>query len=248
MLLSVVIPTLNKPNTAELIGERVAELLPDIPTETVIVTPHIPSSSRETVRFLQETRSGIYSAYTQGIKAARGTYVWLLGDDDIPLDGLQVLTLALQSATVDLIVAPVIYSNGRRYRVSKSRLHLLLRNWCQQGVIYRRSLLLKYPLYSRLRIQADHHSNVLINADPEVHKTFAMKPICLFGAEGASSRSGDEEFRRLRPLLARRTLGIASYSLFCLWNLAANTRRTLLKKQCLPVTSIHSSLNSVANR
>jgi glycosyltransferase involved in cell wall biosynthesis len=225
MLLSIIIPTLNRPKTACLLGERLAELLSDIALEVIVVTPQATPVSTPTTRFIRDTRKGIYSAFNQGIKAAEGTYVWLLGDDDYPLDGIQSIIPELHTAAADLIIAPVIYSDGRRYTVSRSRLRLLVRNWCQQGLIYKRSALLRYRLYGRLRIEADHYSNVLINADPAMRKVFAEKPICVFNAGGASSRSGDEKFRRLRPLLARRTLGNATYPLFCLWDWAANLRR-----------------------
>jgi len=214
--LSVIFPTLSKVGTVVTLAHRIVELLPQLTLEFIIITPQLdpPLSSSVPIRLLNDVGKGVYAAYMQGIRSARGEYVWLLGDDDYPLDGLASLHELLALHTFDLIIAPVIFSSGRLYRPARTRFFLLLRNWCQQGVIYRRVIFDRRRFYRRLRIQADHFMNLLLRADHSVTRVFVGAPLCVFGMGGISSRIKDEHFWRLRPRLARRTLGPVGLLLF----------------------------------
>jgi glycosyltransferase involved in cell wall biosynthesis len=214
--LSVIFPTLSKVATVVALAHRVAELLPQLSLEFIIITPQPDPqlSSSVPIRLVNDVGKGVYAAYMQGIRSARGEYVWLLGDDDYPLDGLASLHELLALRTFDLIIAPVIFSSGRFYRPPRTRFFLLLRNWCQQGVIYRRAIFDRRRFYRRLKIQADHHMNLLLRADRSITRVFVGEPLCVFGVGGISSRIRDEHFWRLRPRLARRTLGPVGLLLF----------------------------------
>jgi glycosyltransferase involved in cell wall biosynthesis len=179
------------------------------------------ASAAGCVRVIADTGGGVYAAYTRGLKAATGDYVWLMGDDDFPLDAAARLSPLIEKGDSDLIIAPVIYSTGRLYRPVSSPFFLMFRNWCQQGVIYRRSALLRHRMFRRLKTQADHYINILLYSDTSLKKHFFSEPVCVFGAHGISSRHRDLRFRALRPLLARRTLGMPGFLLF---QLIANGR------------------------
>lgn len=231
--LSVVVPTLARLATARLLARRIRELLPDLETEVIIVSPELPEDEGDStsVIYVRDTGRGVYAAYRTGIDRARGTYVWLLGDDDYPLDHVAAITGRLKEASADVIVAPVVFSSGRIYRPRRTKFFLLLRNWCQQGVIYRRSVLARHRFYRRLKIQADHYVNVLIRADAALTKEYLDQPICVFGVCGISSRVSDEHFWRLRPRLARRTLSWIGYLMFvsCVQS-ASHAKRFLRSK------------------
>jgi glycosyltransferase involved in cell wall biosynthesis len=214
--LSVVIATLSKPGTACRLAERIQELLPALDLEAVIVTPPGVScpESGANVHHVMEQRRGVYAAYTAGVQAARGEYVWFVGDDDYPLDGLAALAAHLEEAILDVLVAPVVFSSGRIYRPTRSRLVLLFLNWCQQGVVYRRRLLRRHRFYRRLVVAADQFVNVSLRSDPALRIRFFPDPICLFGLNGISGRVVDRSYRALRPALAHRTLGRASFLVF----------------------------------
>jgi glycosyltransferase involved in cell wall biosynthesis len=218
MHLSIILPTLHRVGTARCLAERFRELFCDLELEIIVVTPAKIGLPQDTsacnVRFVRDTGGGVYAAYSEGLRHALGDYVWLIGDDDYPLDSSAGLALLLRAGEADVIVAPTVFSSGRVYRPHKNKLLLLFFNWCQQGVIYRRAALAKFRFFRRLRVQADHYVNVLMRADHGVRKVYVDVPICVFGVGGLSSRQKDLAFRALRPMLARRTLGCLGYLLF----------------------------------
>lgn len=213
MHLSVIIPTLRRPATAALIAERVAGLLPGLEVEAIVVLPaSLPlPADHGPVRHVADPGRGVYPAYRAGLRAARGEYVWFIGDDDYPLDAAAALAGPLQEAAADLVVAPVLFSSGRLYRPTRSLLVLHFLNWCQQGVVYRREALRRHPLHSRLRVQADQFTNLRLRAEPGIAIRYLDAPICVFGVGGVSGRLVDEAYRQLRVPLARRTLGPARF-------------------------------------
>lgn len=214
--LSVIIPTLHRLETAQLLASRVQGLLTGLDVEAIIVTPaaHVSPEKCPDLHYLQDNGRGVYAAYSQGLRAARGEYVWFLGDDDYPLEGAAALVDLLQAGAADLIVAPVVFSTGRLYRPPRGLLALQFFNWCQQGVLYRRSVLRRYKFYRRLTIEADHYVNIRILADRSVKTVFINTPVCLFGVHGVSAREKDAGFRFVQFPLARRTLGRGSFVLF----------------------------------
>jgi glycosyltransferase involved in cell wall biosynthesis len=216
MHLSVIIPTLARPQTALFLAARICDMLPALEIEVIVVQPagvEKPADSAR-VRFINDTGCGVYMAYRAGLERATGEYCWFMGDDDYPLDTAAELSAALLAAQADLLVAPVIFSSGRIYRPTRSRLILHFLNWCQQGVIYRRSLLARQRFFRRLSVQADQYVNILLRADPTVRTAFLPKPICVFGVGGVSGRLRDTGYASLRMALARRTLSGSSFLMF----------------------------------
>ena len=216
MHLSIVIPTLHRLETAQLLASRVRGLLPALDVEAIIVTPaaHALPETDAHLHYLRDRGRGVYAAYNQGLRAASGEYVWFLGDDDYPLEGAAELCALLPAGAADVVVAPVVFSSGRLYRPPRGLLALQFFNWCQQGVIYRRSVLNRYKFYRRLNIEADHYVNIRIRADRSVKTLFIDTPVCLFGVHGVSAREKDAGFGSVQFPLARRTLGRGTFVLF----------------------------------
>lgn len=214
--LSVIIPTLARPETARLLAQRVRDLLPDLQVEAIVVLPahvQVPPDSVG-VRFIVEARRGVYTAFRAGLERANGRYCWFMGDDDYPLDAVAELGETMRAARYDLLVAPVLFSSGRLYAPTRSRLVLHFLNWCQQGVIYRRSLFQHVRFFRRLPVLADQYVNILLHADPATRIRYFSRPICVFGVDGISGRTRDQGYARLRLPLAWRTLGFASFLAF----------------------------------
>jgi glycosyltransferase involved in cell wall biosynthesis len=229
--LTVIIPTRNRLETATLLAGRIRELLPELEVEVIVVTPvegKLPSSN-ELLRYVADAGRGVYMAYNEGLRSARGEYVWFLGDDDYPLDGATGISGILEAGAVDLLVAPVLFSSGRIYRPTRTVLLLHFLNWCQQGVIYRRSKLLRHRFFRRLTVQADQYVNILLRSDPGVGKKFLVEPICMFGVHGLSGRVRDEGYRSLRLALAHRTLGCGTFFAFRLLTLVEPLIKRLVK-------------------
>jgi glycosyltransferase involved in cell wall biosynthesis len=214
MQLSVIIATRNKLGTARLLGERVLELLPTLDVEIVVVGPFGADASvsdNKLVRYVVDEGRGAYAAYARGLSVAVGEYVWILGDDDYPLDSLARICEFVRERSADVLVAPVLLSSGRIHRPTKSLLFLLYFNWCQQGIVYRRRVLLQQRFFRRLAVQADQYVNVLLRADPSVRFVYLSDPICVFGVNGLSGRMHDTAYESIRTALARRTLGGAGF-------------------------------------
>jgi glycosyltransferase involved in cell wall biosynthesis len=201
--------------TTLLIARRVHELFPGS-VEVIIITPQQCDAAAfgSGIRVIAAAAKGVYAAYTTGLRHAKGDYVWFLGDDDFPLDCASSLSELLKEGSADVIACPVIFSSGRVYKPSRYRLTLLLRNWCQQGIVYKRATLLCYRFFNRFPVQADHYVNVLLRAQPGVKIVYPGCPVCVFGVNGLSSRLRDERFRKVRKLLARRTLGFPQLAVF----------------------------------
>jgi glycosyltransferase involved in cell wall biosynthesis len=216
MDLSVIIPTLNRLETARLLAERIRELLPALKTEVIVVTPAEGQRpvSNELVQYVADAGRGVYSAYNAALRSARGEYVWFMGDDDFPLDAASSISGILLEGAVDVLVAPVLFSSGRIYRPTRTLLLLHFLNWCQQGVIYRRRELIKHRFFRRLTVQADQYVNILLRSDRSVKKRFLPDPICVFGVNGVSGRTRDVGYRSLRLALAKRTLGCGAFLAF----------------------------------
>lgn len=214
--LSVIIPTLKRLDTAELLAGRIRELMPEIGIEVIIVTPRAGEARpmHDFVRVVADAGHGVYAAYTAGLRTARGEYVWFMGDDDYPLDAASGLGALLAEGTVDLLIAPVLFSSGRIYAPTRSLLILHFLNWCQQGVIYRRRVLSSRRFFRRLTVQADQYVNILLRSDPALRMRFLEEPICLFGTHGVSGRLRDAGYPSLRLALARRTLGHGEFLAF----------------------------------
>ena len=231
MHLTVIIPTLAHPQTALFLAKRIRELLPALKIEVIVVLPSgVPMPFDEgAVHFVNDAGGGVYMAYRAGLKHARGEYCWFMGDDDYPLDGASQMSASLLGAQADVLVAPVIFSSGRVYRPTRSRLILHFLNWCQQGVIYRRSSLTRYRFFRRLSVQADQYVNLQLRADPHVRVEFFPLPICVFGVNGVSGRARDANYASLRLALAKRTLGFGSLLAFRALLLAEPLVKLLVK-------------------
>lgn len=214
--LSIIIPTLHRLETARLLASRVRELLPELLLEVIVVTPRGAQGSNpaDSVRYVADTGHGVYAAYTAGLKTAIGEYIWFLGDDDYPLEALKSIVPILKEGTVDLLIAPVLFSSGRIYRATRNLLVLHFLNWCQQGVVYRRRDLLRHRFFRRLTVQADQYVNILLRSDSKIKRRFLSEPICVFGVHGVSGRMRDAGYRSLRLALAHRTLGCGTFLAF----------------------------------
>jgi glycosyltransferase involved in cell wall biosynthesis len=229
--LSVIIPTLNRLETATLLAGRIRGLLPTLELEVIVVTPVAgeQATSNELVRYVADAGRGVYAAYNAGLRSASGEYVWFMGDDDYPLDAASGISGILQVGAVDLLVAPVLFSSGRIYRPTQTLLLLHFLNWCQQGVIYRRRKLLRHKFFRRLKVQADQYVNILLRSDPTVRKKFLAEPICVFGVNGISGRVYDGGYRSLRLALAHRTLSCGAFLAFRLLALIEPLIKRLVK-------------------
>lgn len=157
-----------------------------------------------------ESRPSIYAAMNDGIAASTGEYLYFLGKDDIVLAGFREVLAVLENAHPSVMFADVYWGSKGVYRGRPSRLRMLARNLCHQGIIYSRDAIRKHgPYLRRMRVEADKLLNLKVLADQTLSPKFfyLSRPIAWYAGTGFSVRSSDPLFRKLYPMLLRRYVG-----------------------------------------
>jgi glycosyltransferase involved in cell wall biosynthesis len=182
------------------------------------------------LKLVPEEAPGIYAAMNTGLDHANGTYVYFIGQDDIFLP--QAIEALKQGLVVqaELILANVFYGKERVYKNRPSPRWLIWRNWCHQGIFYRRELLQKAEIRfpEAFITQADHYTNIVLAAG---HKATILKYdgcIAWYSASGVSTRVVDSAFRVRFPSLIREYFGLPSYlTVVARWALVAIFRKVM---------------------
>jgi glycosyltransferase involved in cell wall biosynthesis len=211
--LSVILPTLTADAEylrciyalrAVLAGRIHYEIIPVV--RDVETFPRLESSD---LRIVPEESRGIYAAMNTGLDHAKGTYVYFIGQDDILLpEAIHALNRGMQKHA-DLILANVFYGKGRVYKNRPSPHWLIWRNWCHQGIIYRRELLRETGMHfpEAFKTQADHYVNIVLTAG---HGATIVKHdgcIAWYSASGSSCKIVDSAFRARFRSLVREYFG-----------------------------------------
>lgn len=180
------------------------------------------------LRIVPEEARGIYAAMNTGLDYSSGTYVYFIGQDDVLLpEAVEAITLGLRKQA-DLILANVFYGKKRVYNNRPLPHWLIWRNWCHQGIIYRRELLreveMRFP--QEFITQADHYANIVLTAG---HRATIVKHhacIAWYSASGVSARIPDAAFREQFPQLIHEYFGLLAYVTVSLrWTLVAMLRK-----------------------
>ena len=170
----------------------------------------------------EETR-GIYAAMNHGLDHANGTYVYFIGQDDVLLpQAIEALKRGLE-AQADLILADVFYGKERVYKNRPSPYWLIWRNWCHQGIFYRRDLLRKTEIrfHEAFVTQADHYMNIVLTAGYDATILKFDGCIAWYSASGVSTKTLDSAFRARFPSLINEYFGLPLF-------LSVVSRRALL--------------------
>lgn len=182
--------------------------------EVIVVTP--PRFVAQTAslfpwaRVCAETRRGIYAAMNDGARASRGEYLYFLGKDDIVLPTLRSAVALLERERPFALFCDVYWGSRGVYRGVPSRVRLLARNLCHQGIVYSRQAFDRHgPYLRRMRIQADHLLNikVLWDRDSGSRVRYLDAPLAWYSGDGFSTIHRDPVFWRLYPTVMRRFVG-----------------------------------------
>ena len=166
------------------------------------------------LHIVPEETPGIYGAMNTGLDHAKGEYVYFIGQDDILLpEAIEALTRGLQNHT-DVILSNVFWGKGHVYKNHSSPRWLIWRNWCHQGIMYRRELLRKAKIQfpEAFKTQADHYVNIILTAG---HGATIVKHegcIAWYSASGLSCKTVDTAFRIRFPSLIREYFGLPSFA------------------------------------
>ncbi len=190
------------------------------PPEIVIVTPPQFVATIEALypRALvcAERRRGIYSAMNDGAAASCGEYLYFIGKDDIILSTLREALTVLDREHPLVLFCDVYWGARGTYTGRPSRLRLLWRNLCHQGVIYSRETFDRNGPYLRaMRVQADHFLNIKILWDQvsQSRISYLEKPLAWYSGDGFSTTNRDPIFWRLYPNIMRRYVGLWAMSI-----------------------------------
>jgi glycosyltransferase involved in cell wall biosynthesis len=182
--------------------------------EIIIVTPpqFVPAVAGlfPSVRVVAETRRGIYAAMNDGAAASCGKYLYFIGKDDIMLSTLREALTVLEREHPFTLFCDVYWGGRGIYTGKPSRLRLLTKNLCHQGIIYSREAFDKHGPYLRsMRVQADHLLNIKILWDRAVQSriSYLDKPLAWYSGDGFSMTNRDQMFWRLYPNIMRRYVG-----------------------------------------
>lgn len=182
--------------------------------EVIIVTPMRFVEKIQNLfpwtRVRAETRKGIYGAMNDGASATRADYIYFLGKDDIVLPTFRSAVDLLERERPYILCCDVYWGMTGKYRGAPSRVRLLARNLCHQGIIYSREAFLQHGPYNRkLRVQADHLLNIKILWDRKNNSRvlYLEKPLAWYSGDGFSLNNRDFVFWRLYPTILHRFVG-----------------------------------------
>ena len=189
--------------------------------EIILVLParHVPAAAEAfpDALVVPETRASVYGAMNDGIAASRGLYLYFIGKDDILLPSAADVVKLLREASPRVVFTDVYWGSDGLRRGRISRVGVLFRNVCQQGIVYSRAAVLASGPYLRqLRVQADHLLNVRVLWDPASRGQVRYLPVPLawYAATGLSHRARDLNFYKVHAALIGRYLGPVPA---CLW-------------------------------
>lgn len=182
--------------------------------EVIIVTPLRFVAQTKSLfpwaRVCAETRKSIYGAMNDGARFSRGEYLYFLGKDDIVLPTLRNAVTLLERERSFALFCNVYWGSRGVYRGAPSRMRLLARNLCHQGIIYSRAAFDRHgPYLRRMRVQADHLLNIKILWDRESGSRvrYLDEPLAWYSGDGFSMAHRDPVFWRLYPNVMRRFVG-----------------------------------------
>ena len=162
------------------------------------------------VKYIYDSPNGVYKAYETGVANAEGVYIIFSGGDDFFMPGLsRVLGDILLAVTPqpDVIVANVCFGDTRLLKPSKTKFGMVMRNWCQQGVIYRRGIFDQYHFDASYKIQADHKFNIEIIGSGIFTIHYTELIVAYFSCGGISQSQPDLHFWRDMPSIVSKNFG-----------------------------------------
>ena len=191
-------------------------LLGKLGYEIIVVIPgdiDFPKLADADVRVIRQQGVGIYAAMNTGVNNATGDYLYFIGQDDTMLEAAaEALKQGIEQGS-DLILADVYWGKEGVFKNGFPRSWLVWRNWCHQGIFYKRERFVKeigsFPV--QYAAQADHYVNILFSGLPELQTTKFNGCIARYSASGFSTKSPDMVFREAFPGIVLKHFGILSY-------------------------------------
>ncbi len=153
---------------------------------------------------------GIYDAWNQALRHARGEYVCFLGADDAWVDNeaLTRIFAAIGNRQYDVVTSCGMFSDsstGKEFTYGSAWNYRRIGRRtvvCHPGLLHRRSLFHTYGLFdTQYRIAGD--LDFLLRLPPDLHALHVDATSVLVEAAGTSRRNVLERLREQREVLAR---------------------------------------------
>lgn len=168
------------------------------------------TSNIGSIKFIHAAPNGVYAAFSAGVAASEGNYIIFSGGDDFFMPGLnRILNLIpkMREKQSSLIVSPVCFGDDRLLLPSKSKLGIVLKNWCQQGVLYRSDIFEKYRFDEKYPIQADHKFNIELLGAKDISIQYTDVVVAYFSCGGMSQTKPDLLFWKDMPSIVLSNFG-----------------------------------------
>ena len=161
--------------------------------------------------------NGVYNAYELGISIAEGDFLIFSGGDDFYMPALSTILEDISpeiELNPDIIVATVCFGDNKLLAPSKSKLAMVMKNWCQQGVLYKRIVFESFQFDPKYKIQADHCLNIQLMGSDNLKVCFKDSIVAYFSFGGLSQSQPDLNFWKDMPSIVNKNFGLI-YALIC---------------------------------
>ena len=202
MLLSVIIPNYNSGTLLEKSLQRLFLHPTTVPFEVLVLdncstdgsTDFLTQEKFPMVNLITKKDQGVYFAMNEGIRLAKGDWLYFLGSGDLFFP--ELLHPTDFNPSDDFVYAEVDQNPGPlRGEVTLDQ--ILYENICHQGIFYRKSILQMLGGYdTRSRILADHLLNIRIFFNPNFTKRHLPITVAWYLGGGISSKQFDRFFRQ----------------------------------------------------
>lgn len=170
------------------------------------------------IKFINALPQGVYSAFDIGVSNAEGEYILFSGGDDFFMPGLSKVLESIEAQKLhlpDVIAAAVCFGDKKLLKPRGSKLSMVMGNWCQQGVLYKKSIFKKYSFDLSYKIQSDHKLNIEIIGANDLFIQYSNFIVAYFSCNGVSQAQPDLKFWNDMPSIVIKNFGWA-YGILCL--------------------------------
>jgi len=185
--------------------------------------------SDETITVIYQRPNGIYNAYNCGIENAKFDWLMFFGQDDIILPSLAFIFVSRNLVDYDIIVNPVVFGKDGTLYPIKNYLGLIFKNWCHQGVIYRKQVFLDRNFDQKYVIQGDHEFNIYASKVYRVNYTSLV--VSYFSTDGTSQLHTDQVFKQDMHSIIRNNFGVFPMILSVIRGMIGSVMRRLNKER-----------------
>jgi glycosyltransferase involved in cell wall biosynthesis len=166
------------------------------------------------ISILSERDNGLYDAMNKGIMNGKGNWLYFLGAGDTLYSNtlLSIIWKITKDSNIEIIQGDIVIKT-KRYRDKLSGIVLLERNFCHQGLFYKRTVFDKTGLYNlSYPILSDWEFNIRWFFNRKIKRLYINELLCNYMGKGLSSQKTDEKFHSDKDQIIKKQFHL-NYSL-----------------------------------